>query len=59
MEQFDGRGDCVKGLYSSFEIDGRAVSGSKTVSENIANFGGLKMAYRAGLQGPTCEQVHR
>lgn len=47
VEQFDRRVDCVKGLYSSFEIDGRAVSGSKTVSENIADFGGLKVAYRA------------
>lgn len=49
VAEFNGRLDCVKGLYSSFEIGGRAVSGNKTVSENIADFGGLNVAYRAYL----------
>jgi len=49
VAEFDGRVDCVKDLFGSFQIGGRSVSGSKTVSENIADWGGLKVAYLAYL----------
>ena len=49
INEFHRRTKCVKKLYDSFTIDGMNVRGHKTVAENIADFGGLKVSYQAYL----------
>jgi predicted metalloendopeptidase len=48
FEQFQTRGRCVAEQYSTFEVlPGKKVNGDLTLGENIADLGGIKMAFRA------------
>mmetsp|Transcript_47651 Transcript_47651/g.113427 ORF Transcript_47651/g.113427 Transcript_47651/m.113427 type:complete len:747 (+) Transcript_47651:60-2300(+) len=44
---FKDRAQCIEKLYSTFEVDGHKVNGELTLAENIADIGGVKLAYRA------------
>ncbi|DBA01250.1 TPA: hypothetical protein N0F65_010842, partial [Lagenidium giganteum] len=52
-QEFDSRADCMKAQYSSFAVVGESgeviahVNGNTTITENIADNGGLKLAYYA------------
>ncbi|MEO6775195.1 MAG: M13 family metallopeptidase [Kofleriaceae bacterium] len=47
-QQFDAKGTCVADQYSSFEAMPKGfVNGRLTLGENIADLGGVKMAFRA------------
>jgi len=47
-EKFDAKGQCVADMYSSFEAAPKAfVNGKLTLGEDIADLGGVKMAFRA------------
>jgi putative endopeptidase len=47
-KKFEARGKCVAEQYSTFEVLPRMfVDGQLTLSENIADLGGIKMAFRA------------
>ncbi|DAZ95086.1 TPA: LOW QUALITY PROTEIN: hypothetical protein N0F65_002980, partial [Lagenidium giganteum] len=52
-KEFEARADCMRAQYSSFEVVGEAgsviaqVDGNRTIGENIADNGGIKLAYRA------------
>ena len=47
-ERFDKRAQCVKDLYSSFEVlPGVHLNGDLTAGENIADLGGIKHAWGA------------
>jgi endothelin-converting enzyme/putative endopeptidase len=47
-ERFSERTSCVSDYYSQFEVaDGLKVNGELTNGENIADIGGLRVAYRA------------
>ena len=46
--QFAGKAACVAEQYATFEaLPGKYISGPLTLSENIADLGGVKMAFRA------------
>ena len=47
--QFSQRAQCIETLYSRLGIAGERVKGRATMGENIADFGGVKMAYKAFL----------
>jgi len=48
IERFEERAQCVRDLYSSYEVEpGVAVQGDLTIGENIADIGGLKQAHAA------------
>ncbi|MDF2696382.1 MAG: Metallopeptidase, partial [Labilithrix sp.] len=53
-EEFERRADCVKKQYDSFTVLGDVhVNGKLTLGENIADLGGIKLAYNAlAAQGP-------
>jgi putative endopeptidase len=44
---FKDRARCVEKLYAGYEVGGRKVNGQLTLAENIADIGGVKLAYRA------------
>mmetsp|Transcript_36762 Transcript_36762/g.88853 ORF Transcript_36762/g.88853 Transcript_36762/m.88853 type:complete len:744 (+) Transcript_36762:244-2475(+) len=47
VKAFESRAGCVRDLYSSFKLNGRSVSGELTLGENIADIGGVRLAYKA------------
>jgi endothelin-converting enzyme/putative endopeptidase len=47
-DEFEHRADCVKRQFDSYTVLGDAkVNGKLTLGENIADLGGIKLAYRA------------
>ena len=55
-EAYDARATCVTEQYSAIEVvGGLRIDGALTLDENIADLGGLKMAYRA--LAPTGERL--
>lgn len=50
-EKFQEKAQCVEDLYSGYEIEpGLAVDGKLTLGENLADIGGLHLAYDAFLR---------
>jgi len=47
IDMFQSRAQCVVDLYSSMALDGKHVNGQLTLGENIADIGGVKLAYKA------------
>ena len=47
IDNFHSRAQCVVDLYSSMKVHGHAVNGDLTLGENIADIGGVKLAYKA------------
>ncbi len=48
LDKFRGKGQCVAKMYDSFEAArGQFVNGKLTLGENIADIGGVKMAFKA------------
>jgi putative endopeptidase len=48
FEKFQAKGKCVVDQYAKFEVlPGKFVDGNLTLGENIADLGGVKLAYRA------------
>lgn len=56
-EEFDARARCVAAQYSAIEVDdgGLHLDGELTLDENIADLGGVKLAYQA--LAPTGERA--
>ena len=46
-KQFKGKTQCVIDQYSSYKVGETALNGANTVGENIADIGGVKLAYTA------------
>jgi putative endopeptidase len=47
-KQFEGKGKCIADQYSKYEpLPGKKLNGEQVEGENIADNGGLKLAYRA------------
>jgi len=48
LAEFKRRGECVVGQYNAYEVlPGLKVNGKLTLRENIADLGGIKLAFRA------------
>ncbi|NVB80386.1 MAG: M13 family metallopeptidase [Kofleriaceae bacterium] len=48
LEKFEAKGQCVANMYDSFEAArGQFVNGKLTLGEDIADLGGVKMAFKA------------
>lgn len=47
IQNFQSRSQCIVDLYSSMKLDGKSVNGELTLGENIADIGGVKIAYKA------------
>jgi putative endopeptidase len=51
VERFEEQTACVEKLYDGYEVQpGLTLNGKLTLGENIADFGGIKQAYRAFRQ---------
>eukprot|EP00117_Sycon_ciliatum_P034053 scpid35403/ scgid26072/ Endothelin-converting enzyme 1 len=50
IKNFEKRASCIASQYSEYTVFGEHVSGNQTLGENIADHGGLKMAYKAYQQ---------
>ncbi|XP_065218845.1 endothelin-converting enzyme homolog isoform X3 [Planococcus citri] len=50
IERFKNATQCVINQYSDFHVNGKYISGVRTLGENIADNGGLKAAYHAYLK---------
>jgi predicted metalloendopeptidase len=46
-EEFKRRTKCVSNQYAQYEVEGQKVNGDLTLGENVADIGGLKMAFAA------------
>ncbi|XP_055956746.1 endothelin-converting enzyme 1-like isoform X2 [Patella vulgata] len=46
-EQFTEKSKCMKDQYSKYSVDGTQLNGEYTLSENIADNGGIKFGYMA------------
>ncbi|KAK6182937.1 hypothetical protein SNE40_010509 [Patella caerulea] len=46
-EQFTEKSNCMKDQYSNYSVGGTQLNGEYTLSENIADNGGIKFAYMA------------
>lgn len=44
---FSSRANCLSEQYSKFEVYGKKIDGNQTLNENIADNGGLKLAFKA------------
>lgn len=44
---FEKKTTCLKEQYSNFTFDGEKIEGEQTLSENIADNGGIRQAFRA------------
>jgi len=47
IDAFHNEADCLREQYSSYQISDVSVDGNLTLTENLADHGGLKMAYSA------------
>lgn len=47
LEAFERKTSCLRDQYSNFTFNGGTVDGEQTLSENIADNGGIKQAFRA------------
>jgi len=47
IKKFERRADCIRKQYSSYSIYGKHMNGRLSCGENIADNGGIKMAYKA------------
>ncbi|KAL3271004.1 hypothetical protein HHI36_021505 [Cryptolaemus montrouzieri] len=50
VSKFKERTKCFVDQYDDYKINGKSISGNRTLGENIADNGGLKAAYNAYLQ---------
>ena len=50
LANFRASGRCMAQFYSRYRVEGIAVNGNLTLDENIADVGGLKLAFRAFLK---------
>jgi putative endopeptidase len=51
QSEFEGRGQCVRKQYAGYQpLDGVKLDGKLTLGENIADLGGVKLAYAAYRQ---------
>jgi len=44
---FNSRANCLVQQYSNFEVFGKKINGHQTLNENIADNGGIKLAFKA------------
>jgi len=55
--EFDQRATCLVNQYNTFQVFGRNVSGISTLGENIADLGGLNLAFSAYKNAPPPSQL--